>query len=122
MLDPWFSLVAAGLKTKDIRPVSGPGRPGAKSPPLPGFETFKAGDSLTWINTSLGFRRELHVKVVSVVKCVSSEIAGMVSKRGAAAKLTPTLSADESYQVINRLLRLKDGEEREFVCIEFALA
>ena len=122
MVDPWFSLVAAGLKTKDIRPVTAPPRPGAKSPPMPGFEMFKAGDKLTWINSNLGFERRLPVKVVSVTKCMSSEIEAMLAKKGAAEKFTPKLSAEESFQVIKRLVRLKEGEEKEFVCLEFALA
>lgn len=122
MVDPWFSLVAAGLKTKDIRPVTAAPRPGAKSPPMPGFEMFKAGDKITWINSNLGFERRLPVKIVSVTKCMSSEIEAMLSKKGAAEKFTPKLTAEESLLVIKRLLRLKEGEEREFVCLEFALA
>lgn len=122
MVDPWFSLVAVGLKTKDIRPITAPPRPGAKSPPMPGFEMFKAGDKLTWINSNLGFERRLPVKVVSVTKCMSSEIEAMLAKKGAAEKFTPKLSAEESFQVIKRLVRLKEGEEKEFVCLEFALA
>lgn len=122
MVDPWFSLVAAGLKTKDIRPVTAAPRPGAKSPPMPGFEMFKAGDKITWINSNLGFERRLPVKIVSVTKCMSSEIEAMLSKKGAAEKFTPKLTAEESLHVIKRLVRLKEGEEREFVCLEFALA
>lgn len=124
MQEPWFSMVAAGLKTKDIRPVAGPPKVGAKHAPLKPFEDFKPGDKFVWINSSLKLKetRKIPVKVVSVTPCNSSEIEGMLKTKGASAKFTPTLTPAESVEAVKKLLRLDGGEDRKFVCIEFVLA
>lgn len=54
--EPWFSLIAMGLKKVEGRLDKGD------------FADAKAGDSVTWVNSDLGFERQVKTKISAVVK------------------------------------------------------
>lgn len=54
--EPWFSLIALGLKKVEGRLDKGD------------FAEAKAGDTVTWVNSDLGFERRVKTKIVAVVK------------------------------------------------------
>ena len=123
MADPWFSLAAAGLKTKDIRQINTSPRPGMAGPAPLGYDTVKAGDIVTWSNYSIGVDRSFKAKIVSVTPCTSSDIAAILKKKGESVKFMPTLAFDQAVEVTNRLLHIKEGDaEKQFVVLEFGLA
>ena len=123
MADPWFSLAAAGLKTKDIRQINMTPRPGMTGPMALGYDSVKVGDVVTWSNYSLGVERSFKARIVAVTPCVSSEIARIVEKKGDTAKFVPTLPTDQATDVMNRLLHIKEGDaEKEFVVLDFSIS
>lgn len=52
--EPWFSLIAMGLKTVEGRKAKAP------------FVTLQVGDEVTWINDQLAFRRECRTIVTAL--------------------------------------------------------
>lgn len=54
--EPWFSLIALGLKKVEGRLDKGD------------FAEAKAGDTVTWVNSDLGFERRVKTKIVGVTK------------------------------------------------------
>jgi ASC-1-like (ASCH) protein len=54
--EPWFSLIALGLKKVEGRLDKGD------------FSEAKAGVWVTWVNSDLGFERRVKTKITSVVK------------------------------------------------------
>jgi hypothetical protein len=122
MADPWFSLAAAGLKTKDIRQINMTPRPGMTGPAPLGYDSVKVGDVITWANWSIGVERTFKAKIVSVTPCASSEISAIMKKKGESVKYMPTLTPDQACEITNRLLHIKEGEaEKQFVCLEFVV-
>lgn len=123
MADPWFTLAAAGLKTKDIRQINMTPRPGMTGPAPLGYDSVKVGDVITWSNYSIGVERSFKAKIVSVTPCVSSEIAAILKKKGESVKFMPTLTVDQAQEVTSRLLHIKEGDaEKQFVVLEFTVA
>lgn len=123
MADPWFTLAAAGLKTKDIRQINMTPRQGMTGPAPLGYDSVKVGDVVTWSNFSIGVERSFKAKIVSVTPCVSSDIAAIIKKKGESVKFMPTLTVDQALEVTNRLLHIKEGEaDKQFVVLEFTLA
>lgn len=122
MADPWFTLAAAGLKTKDIRQINMTPRPGMVGPAPLGYDAVKVGDVITWANWSLGVPRSFKAKIVSVTPCTSSDIATIMKKRGESVKYMPTLTADQAIEVTNHLLHIKEGDaDKQYVCLEFSV-
>lgn len=54
--EPWFSLIALGLKKVEGRLDKGD------------FADAKAGDTVTWVNSDLGFERSVKTKITAIVK------------------------------------------------------